>query len=70
MPRCINGVCLDNLCYCNDGFGGKGCEMPDIVTMYEDSSWNEHISSHLCSQQSQYRVNTSWNISIHDVGSA
>ncbi|GBM45789.1 hypothetical protein AVEN_208105-1 [Araneus ventricosus] len=29
MPRCINGVCLDNLCYCNDGFGGKGCEMPD-----------------------------------------
>lgn len=28
MPRCINGVCLDNLCYCNDGFGGKGCEMP------------------------------------------
>lgn len=29
MPRCINGVCLENLCYCNDGFGGKGCEMPD-----------------------------------------
>ncbi|XP_064459913.1 uncharacterized protein LOC135370150 isoform X1 [Ornithodoros turicata] len=29
MPRCSNGACLDNLCYCNDGYGGKGCEMPD-----------------------------------------
>lgn len=28
-PRCANGVCLDNLCYCNDGFGGKGCDLPD-----------------------------------------
>lgn len=29
MPKCLNGVCLDNLCYCNDGFGGKGCDLPD-----------------------------------------
>lgn len=29
MPKCTNGVCLDNLCYCNDGFGGKGCDLPD-----------------------------------------
>lgn len=29
MPRCSNGACLENLCYCNDGYGGKGCEMPD-----------------------------------------
>ncbi|KAI2804698.1 hypothetical protein BLOT_003686 [Blomia tropicalis] len=29
LPKCTNGVCLDNLCYCNDGFGGKGCELPD-----------------------------------------
>ncbi|KAH8040984.1 hypothetical protein HPB51_013384 [Rhipicephalus microplus] len=28
VPRCTNGACLDNLCYCNDGYGGKGCEMP------------------------------------------
>lgn len=28
MPKCTNGVCLDNLCYCNDGFGGKGCDLP------------------------------------------
>lgn len=33
MPRCINGVCLDNLCYCNDGFGGKGCEMPGKLVL-------------------------------------
>ncbi|KAF0298055.1 Fibrillin-3 [Amphibalanus amphitrite] len=26
---CVNGACLDSQCYCNDGFGGKGCEMPD-----------------------------------------
>ena len=25
---CVNGACLDSQCYCNDGFGGKGCEMP------------------------------------------
>ncbi|XP_022668562.1 uncharacterized protein LOC111253451 isoform X4 [Varroa destructor] len=29
MARCRNGACLDGLCYCNDGYGGKGCEMPD-----------------------------------------
>lgn len=28
MPKCVNGVCLDDLCYCNDGFGGKGCDLP------------------------------------------
>lgn len=28
MPKCVNGVCLDGLCYCNDGFGGKGCDLP------------------------------------------
>lgn len=28
MP-CVNGVCLDGLCYCNDGFGGKSCDVPD-----------------------------------------
>lgn len=27
-PRCTNGVCLDHLCHCNDGFGGKGCDIP------------------------------------------
>ncbi|CAG0881855.1 unnamed protein product [Darwinula stevensoni] len=27
--RCVNGACLDSQCHCNDGFGGKGCEMPD-----------------------------------------
>lgn len=27
--QCNNGVCLDNLCYCNDGYGGKGCDLPD-----------------------------------------
>ena len=26
--RCQNGVCLDHQCYCNDGYGGKGCSMP------------------------------------------
>lgn len=27
--NCVNGVCLDGLCYCNDGFGGKSCDVPD-----------------------------------------
>ena len=27
--ECLNGVCLDGLCYCNDGFGGKSCDIPD-----------------------------------------
>lgn len=27
--RCVNGVCLDGLCYCNDGYGGKSCDIPD-----------------------------------------
>lgn len=27
MSKCTNGVCLDNHCYCNDGFGGKGCDL-------------------------------------------
>lgn len=27
--QCVNGVCLDGLCYCNDGFGGKSCDVPD-----------------------------------------
>lgn len=27
--KCVNGVCLDGLCYCNDGFGGKSCDIPD-----------------------------------------
>lgn len=30
MPKCVNGVCLDGLCYCNDGFGGKGCDLPGM----------------------------------------
>ncbi|KAI1292053.1 Latent-transforming growth factor beta-binding protein 4 [Halotydeus destructor] len=29
IPKCANGVCLDGLCYCDDGFGGKGCDLPD-----------------------------------------
>ena len=32
MPNCANGVCLDGLCYCNDGFGGKGCDLPGKQT--------------------------------------
>ena len=32
MPKCVNGVCLDGLCYCNDGFGGKGCDLPGEPT--------------------------------------
>ncbi|KAL1140439.1 hypothetical protein AAG570_000371 [Ranatra chinensis] len=27
--RCLNGVCLDSQCHCNDGFGGCSCEVPD-----------------------------------------
>jgi hypothetical protein len=27
--RCTNGVCLDNQCHCNDGFGGCNCNTPD-----------------------------------------
>jgi len=27
--QCVNGVCLDGLCYCNDGYGGKSCDIPD-----------------------------------------
>lgn len=27
--QCVNGVCLDGLCYCNDGWGGKSCDIPD-----------------------------------------
>lgn len=27
--KCVNGVCLDGLCYCNDGFGGKSCDVQD-----------------------------------------
>ncbi|CAG0880777.1 unnamed protein product [Cyprideis torosa] len=26
---CTNGACLSSQCHCNDGYGGKGCEMPD-----------------------------------------
>ncbi|KAF5291111.1 hypothetical protein FQA39_LY14353 [Lamprigera yunnana] len=26
---CQNGVCLDNNCHCNDGYGGCSCEVPD-----------------------------------------
>lgn len=29
LVKCVNGVCLDGLCYCNDGFGGKSCDIPD-----------------------------------------
>lgn len=25
---CSNGVCLDSLCHCNDGFGGCNCQVP------------------------------------------
>ena len=24
--RCINGACLNGVCYCNDGFGGCNCQ--------------------------------------------
>lgn len=27
--KCTNGVCLDNQCHCNDGFGGCNCQTPD-----------------------------------------
>lgn len=26
-------MCLDNLCYCDDGFGGKGCDLPGNVSL-------------------------------------
>ena len=26
---CKHGACLDSQCHCDDGFGGKGCDMPD-----------------------------------------
>ena len=26
---CKHGACLGSQCYCNDGYGGKGCDMPD-----------------------------------------
>ena len=26
---CKNGACLNSQCHCNDGYGGKGCDMPD-----------------------------------------
>ncbi|CAB0029718.1 unnamed protein product, partial [Trichogramma brassicae] len=26
---CQNGVCLDGVCHCNDGFGGCNCQVPD-----------------------------------------
>ena len=28
--RCLNGVCLDSVCHCNDGFGGCNCQVPGI----------------------------------------
>lgn len=24
--KCTNGVCLDGVCHCNDGFGGCNCQ--------------------------------------------
>ena len=27
--ECKNGACLNSQCHCNDGYGGKGCDMPD-----------------------------------------
>lgn len=33
-PKCTNGVCLDHLCHCNDGFGGKGCDIPGESQSY------------------------------------
>ncbi|XP_014478673.1 PREDICTED: fibrillin-1-like [Dinoponera quadriceps] len=27
--KCQNGVCLDSVCHCNDGFGGCNCQVPD-----------------------------------------
>ena len=27
--NCRNGACLNSQCHCNDGYGGKGCDMPD-----------------------------------------
>ncbi|KAL6264866.1 hypothetical protein P5V15_004961, partial [Pogonomyrmex californicus] len=26
--KCQNGVCLDSVCHCNDGFGGCNCQVP------------------------------------------
>lgn len=28
---CSNGVCLDSLCHCNDGFGGCNCQVPGML---------------------------------------
>lgn len=27
---CQKGACLDNQCYCNDGYGGCSCEVPGM----------------------------------------
>ena len=27
--ECKHGACLNGQCHCNDGYGGKGCNMPD-----------------------------------------
>ena len=27
--ECKHGACLNGQCHCNDGYGGKGCDMPD-----------------------------------------
>ena len=27
--ECKHGACLNSQCHCNDGYGGKGCDMPD-----------------------------------------
>lgn len=28
--KCQNGVCLDSVCHCNDGFGGCNCQVPGL----------------------------------------
>jgi len=28
--KCLNGACLESQCHCNDGYGGKGCEVSDV----------------------------------------
>lgn len=30
--KCQNGVCLDSVCHCNDGFGGCNCQVPGLHT--------------------------------------